>query len=100
MDQKIKNYVGISIIAALALAAILGFWYDASYSKSVIPQRTFQVSGEGKIISMYEGSFFPEPVPFGIGSAGVAYGKGGDGPSVEPGSQEIRMNITLTYEIK
>lgn len=53
----------------------------------------------GKLISISEGISFPQPVPFG---EQFALGKGGDfgGPSIEPGSQEIRVNVNLSYEIK
>ncbi len=52
MDTKLKNYLGISVIAALGLALVAGFWYVSVYSRSVIPQRTFSVSGEGKAIAV------------------------------------------------
>ncbi len=55
----------------------------------------------GKLISISEGVSFlpPTPAPF----ERFAVGKSGDfggSPAIEPGSQEIRVNMTLTYEIK
>ena len=52
----------------------------------------------GKLISINEGSSFPQPFPYMLEFGG----KGGDfgGPAIEPGSQEIRVNVTLSYEIK
>lgn len=50
----------------------------------------------GKLISLNEGIYFPPPSPF---MAKEAVG-GGVPPIIEPGSQEISVNVTLTYEIK
>ena len=52
MDTKIKNYLGIATIVALALSVIAGFWYVSSFSKSVSPDRSFLVSGEGKVVAI------------------------------------------------
>jgi uncharacterized protein YggE len=52
MDTKIKNYAGASIILSLALFAIASFWYVASFSKSVTSDRSFTVSGEGKVVAV------------------------------------------------
>lgn len=53
----------------------------------------------GKLISISENSF-PQPTPY---LKNVAFGMGGSpeiSPSIEPGSQEITANVSLTYEIK
>lgn len=53
----------------------------------------------GKLISVSEG--FSYPPPFFAEKFGV--GKGGDlavTPEFEPGSQEVKINVTLVYEIK
>lgn len=47
----------------------------------------------GKLVSINEG-FSGPPIIYGLEA------KGGAGPSIEPGSQEIIVIITLTYEIK
>ncbi len=52
MDAKIKNYLGVSIILSLALFVIAGFWYVASFSKSISSDRSFTVSGEGKVVAV------------------------------------------------
>jgi len=49
----------------------------------------------GKLVSLQEGGF-AIPVPI----YGVAEGRGGAGPIVEPGSQEVQGSVTLTYEIR
>lgn len=50
----------------------------------------------GKLVSINEG--FSGPVPFfGLEAKDVG---GGGGPILEPGSQEVIVNVTLTYEIK
>ena len=57
----------------------------------------------GKLISINEG--WGGPVPY---ARYEAFGKGGDGisaiippaPSIEPGSQEITVSVTLVYEIR
>ena len=52
MDTKIKNYLGITIIAALALFVVASFWYMNSFSKSVSPDHSFSVNGEGKVVTV------------------------------------------------
>jgi uncharacterized protein YggE len=54
----------------------------------------------GKIISISEG-FSPMPAVFAEGAA-LKEGRGGGdtAPVIEPGSQEIRAEITLTYEMR
>lgn len=52
MDKKIKNYLGISIIAVLFIFIAVSAAYVYFYSKSVAPSsyRSFSVSGEGKVV--------------------------------------------------
>ncbi|RJQ14836.1 DUF541 domain-containing protein [Candidatus Parcubacteria bacterium] len=54
----------------------------------------------GPIVSFSE-SFWGAPVPF---LAEAAFGKGGGGggvaPNIEPGSQEIAVSVSITYEIR
>lgn len=52
MDTRIKNYVGIAVIAGIVLSVAIGFRYVNSFSKSVTPNRSFSVSGEGKIVAV------------------------------------------------
>ena len=49
MDPKFKQYISIAIVV---LVAFLGFWHVKSYSRSVVPVRTFSVQGEGKIVAI------------------------------------------------
>lgn len=54
----------------------------------------------GKLISVQEGVSFPQPIfaeRFAIAKGGDF---GGSAPEIEPGSQEIKVNVTLSYEIK
>ncbi|MFN7088293.1 MAG: SIMPL domain-containing protein [Candidatus Paceibacteria bacterium] len=51
----------------------------------------------GKIVSIQEGVTLPTPIPLAV------YGKGGGefgGPAIEPGSQEIVVNVSITYAIR
>jgi len=52
MNTKIANYVGIALIAGIALTVSASFWYVSSYSRSVAPTRTFSVSAEAKVIAV------------------------------------------------
>ncbi|MBI4134303.1 MAG: SIMPL domain-containing protein, partial [Candidatus Terrybacteria bacterium] len=52
----------------------------------------------GKLVSISE-DFGGLPVaPFA--ERGLGVGGGGDAPVIEPGSQEIRVSVTLTYELR
>ena len=56
----------------------------------------------GKLLNISEGGAFPY---YDRTYALEAYGKGGDvaaapTPTIEPGSQEFRVTMTLTYEIR
>lgn len=53
----------------------------------------------GKLISINEGYSYPM-VRYGISGAQEAGFKDASAPSIEPGSQEIIINVTLQYEIK
>ena len=62
-------------------------------AKSIAKAGNFRV---GKLVSINEG--FSGPIPFfGVEAKEVS---GAGGPIIEPGSQEIIINVTLTYEIK
>lgn len=52
MDNKIKNYLGVSIIGAIVLLTISMIWYVWAFSDSASPQRSFQVQGEGKVVAV------------------------------------------------
>src|ERR1051325_6165104 len=53
MDQKIKNYLGIAVIAALLLLAYAALNYVGLYGKSIQPSsyRSFSVMAEGKVVA-------------------------------------------------
>lgn len=54
----------------------------------------------GKIVAFSESGFFPGPIPFAV----EAFGKGGGGvapsPEIQPGENEITVNVSVTYEFK
>lgn len=52
----------------------------------------------GKIVGFNESGSFPPPIFFGA----EAFGKGGDVsvPEIQPGQNEIMVNVTVTYEFK
>jgi uncharacterized protein YggE len=54
----------------------------------------------GKVISIQEGGYFPQIFRTQIYAKDEGYGGDIESPSIEPGSQEIVVNVTLTYEIK
>jgi len=51
----------------------------------------------GKIVSVQEGVSSPQPVTVANGLGGIG---GGGGTAIEPGSQDIKATITLTYEMQ
>ncbi len=55
----------------------------------------------GRLISIYEGGYYP---PYYAKEIDYGYGYGGDGGGVpvpvEPGSQEVNISVTLAYEIR
>lgn len=57
--------------------------------------------GLGRLISINEGGYYPTPRAYTMKAE--ALGMGGDTarvPSIEPGSEEVMINVTLTYEIR
>lgn len=55
----------------------------------------------GKLVSINESGGFPPPIPLRAkGVALEAFGGDAPSPTIEPGSQEVRVNVTLRYEIK
>ena len=54
MNTKIKNYLGIAVIAVLFIFALSAMSYVSSYSKSIQPSsfRSFSANGEGKITAI------------------------------------------------
>ncbi len=51
----------------------------------------------GKLLSINEGSYYPMPMFSGTEAKG---GAPPASPTIEPGSYDITINVTLTYEIK
>ncbi len=52
MNERIKNYTGVSLIILLLVASYGIFQYVASYSNSVVISRSFMVSGNGKAMGI------------------------------------------------
>lgn len=52
MVIKIKNYLYEVIILAIIFSVFAALWYVNAFSKSVLPERQFSVSGEGKVIAV------------------------------------------------
>lgn len=54
----------------------------------------------GQLLSLDESGYFPQPIyrTYGLGAAEIK--AEAVSPSIEPGSQEITINVTLRYEIK
>ena len=54
MDTKIKNYVGIALIAALVLLALSAVFYVKAYNDSIGSDayRSFGVTAEGKVVAV------------------------------------------------
>lgn len=66
-------------------------------AKSIAKAAGFRL---GRLVNVGEGNMgFPTPMPYGIGGT-VAEDKAVPGPTIEPGSQEVSIQVTLTYEIK
>lgn len=51
----------------------------------------------GKIINFYESGDYPGPIFY---EKALPVGAGGDAPTIPPGKNEIRVNVTITYQIK
>ncbi|OHB24482.1 MAG: hypothetical protein A3F96_01130 [Parcubacteria group bacterium RIFCSPLOWO2_12_FULL_40_10] len=47
-----KNYFSSVKAFLLFLFIVAVFWYVSAYSRSVVPERTFTVSGEGKVVAV------------------------------------------------
>ncbi len=47
-----KNYFWFFKFALLFLFVVAVFWYVSAYSRSVVPERSFTVSGEGKVVAV------------------------------------------------
>ena len=52
MNIRIKNYLGVVSICAIATAIIVAFWSAAAYSRSSVSERVFSVNGEGKVVAV------------------------------------------------
>ena len=52
MDTKVKNYLAVAVMTALALFAAASFWYVSAFSRSISPTRSFSVTGEGKVVAV------------------------------------------------
>lgn len=54
MSEQIKNYLGMAIMAFLAIVAVVALMFQNSYSRSIEPSsfRSFSVSGEGKVVAV------------------------------------------------
>lgn len=55
----------------------------------------------GKLLSIEEASLYAPQPYYSYESKALGIGGGGDvAPSIEPGSEEVKINVTLRYEIK
>ncbi len=56
----------------------------------------------GRLLNISEGGYYPQPSYFAesAGKGGGFEGPSGPSPTIEPGSQEITVNVALQYEIK
>lgn len=54
----------------------------------------------GRLLSISEGGFYPRYAFEKVSSLGLSMDDGAEQPQIEPGSQEVSVNVTLTYEIK
>lgn len=66
-------------------------------AKTIASAAGFRV---GKLLAMQEGTYSPWTISTQLYTKEAGYGGDSMSPSIEPGSQEIRVNVTLTYEIK
>ena len=53
----------------------------------------------GKLVSIQEGGYYPQPLR-AYESFAISADKGAAAPSIEPGSQEVNVTVSLVYEIK
>lgn len=74
---------------------------SAAITKAIAKAESMAKAGDfklGRLLSISEGGFTPR---FGFEKTGL--GMGGDvaaAPQIEPGSQEVSVNVVLTYEIR
>lgn len=52
MSIKIKNYFHEVIILGIIFSVLASLWYVSAFSKSVLPERQFSVSGEGEVTAV------------------------------------------------
>lgn len=66
MNTKIKNLLGIVSVAAIIVGMITSLWFMSAFSKTAVSERTFRVSGEGKVVAVPDVA----QVSFGITTEG------------------------------
>ncbi|MEK7203670.1 MAG: SIMPL domain-containing protein [Patescibacteria group bacterium] len=49
MNNELKNLAKVFLLFLFVIAV---FWYVSAYSRSVVPERVFTVSGEGKVVTV------------------------------------------------
>ncbi|MDO8429934.1 MAG: SIMPL domain-containing protein [bacterium] len=54
----------------------------------------------GDLLSIEEGGYYPQPVFYKTMDATVGRGGAESAPAIEPGSQDVVVNVTLRYEIR
>lgn len=54
----------------------------------------------GKLLSIQEGNGYSPDYGYGIGGASPMVEKSVPAPTIEPGSQEVQVTVTLSYEMK
>lgn len=54
----------------------------------------------GRLLSIQEGGNYPKPIFMARGIESAAVDEAKSIPTIEPGSQEVTVSVTLTYEIK
>lgn len=65
-------------------------------AKSVAKAGGFRI---GRLLSIEEGGYYPKAMPlYGLRTETVS--AGAPAPTIEPGSQEVTINVTLKYEIQ
>jgi len=92
MDKKIKDYLGFSIISAVAIFSISALWFAYSYSNSIEPStlKSFAVSAEGKVVAI------PDVAKFSFG----VITEGGENISslVEENSEKVNKIIAFVKD--
>ena len=54
----------------------------------------------GKLLSIQEGNSYDPYYGYGVGGAGPVAEKSLPAPMIEPGSEDVKITVTLTYEMK